>query len=86
MSRNIHFAHNNLNKAERQALKRLSKNSDITIKPADKGGATVILNSIDYYNEAKRQLINKITVENLRSIKQKSFRLNQSMYRYTSQK
>ena len=37
---------------------RLSKNRDIIIKPADKGGATVILNTTDYLQGAKRQLDN----------------------------
>ncbi|CAH3193840.1 unnamed protein product, partial [Porites evermanni] len=39
-------------------LDRLSNNRDIIIKPADKGGATVILNTTDYLQEAKRQLDN----------------------------
>ena len=59
MSENKYFPRNNLNKLERQALERLSKNTDITIKPADKGGVTVILNSVDYYSEAMRQLNNE---------------------------
>ena len=50
------------------ALKRLSNNKDIQetivswdiiIKPADKGGATVILNTGDYITEAMRQLNNE---------------------------
>ena len=57
---NRRFQRNNLSKRERLALDRhrLSKNRDITIKPADKGGATVILNTTDYLQEAKRQLDN----------------------------
>jgi len=39
-------------------LDRLSNNRDIIIKPADKGRATVILNTTDYLQEAKRQLDN----------------------------
>ena len=37
---------------------RLSNNRDIIIKPADKSGATVILNTSDYVPETKRQLDN----------------------------
>ena len=39
-------------------MERLSNNRDIIIKPADKGGARVILNTTDYLQEAKRQLDN----------------------------
>ena len=39
-------------------MDRLSYNRDIIIKPADKGGATVILNTTDYLREAKHQLDN----------------------------
>lgn len=45
---NHRFQRDNLNKRERVALKRLSNNKDIIIKPADRGGATVILNTGDY--------------------------------------
>ena len=43
---------------ERLALDRPSNNRDIVIKPADKGGATVIFNTAEYLQEAKRQLDN----------------------------
>ena len=39
----------------------------IVIKPADKGGATVILNAIDYVEEAKRQLDNEIYYKKIES-------------------
>ena len=55
---NRRFQRNNLSKRERLALDRLSNNRNIIIKPADKGGATVILNTTDYLQEAKRQLDN----------------------------
>ena len=57
---NQRFQLNNLSKHERAALDRLSNNREIIIKPADKGGATVILNSVDYVKEAKCQLDNEI--------------------------
>ena len=55
---NRRFQRNNLSKREQLALDRLSNNRDIITKPADKGGATVILNTTDYLQEAKRQLDN----------------------------
>ena len=57
---NRRFHRNNLTKRERAALKRLSNNTDIIIKPADKGGATIIMNTEDYVMEAKRQLDNEV--------------------------
>ena len=47
---------NNLTKDERDAIKSLSNNRHIIIKPADKGSGTVIMNTRDYIFEAKRQL------------------------------
>ena len=60
MKRCTGYQLNNLSKRERAALDRLSNNREIVIKPADKGGATVILNTVDYVKEAKRQLDNEI--------------------------
>lgn len=48
--------YNNLSTAERNAIKELNNNKEIIIKPADKGGAIVILNTKDYIKEAQRQL------------------------------
>ena len=53
---NHRFQRDNLNKRERVALKRLRNNKDIIIKPADKDGATVILNTGDYITEAMRKI------------------------------
>lgn len=50
--------HPNINPQEKQALSDLRGNLDIIIKPADKGGAIVVLNKADYINEANRQLNN----------------------------
>ncbi|GFN78474.1 hypothetical protein PoB_000498000 [Plakobranchus ocellatus] len=36
---------------EKRALKELKNNADIIIKPADKGGAVVVLNITDYIAE-----------------------------------
>ena len=38
----------NLNGAKRRALRALRKNTDLTILLADKGNATVVLNTVDY--------------------------------------
>jgi hypothetical protein len=38
----------NLTKSERAALRNLKNNSELTILPADKGNATVILSTMDY--------------------------------------
>ena len=46
----------NLTKSEREALNNLKNRTDIVIKPADKGGALIIMNSKDYLKEGSRQL------------------------------
>ncbi|XP_044134272.1 uncharacterized protein LOC122926834 [Bufo gargarizans] len=46
----------NLSNQEIAAIKSLQKNDAITIRPADKGGAIVILNTEDYNRECCRQL------------------------------
>jgi hypothetical protein len=38
----------NITRAERTALRTLKNNTDLTILPADKGNATMILNTVDY--------------------------------------
>ncbi len=46
----------NLSQTERLAMGSLTLNTNIVIKPADKGSATVILNKLDYIQEGLRQL------------------------------
>lgn len=52
------FGTANLTPSERQAIGNLNKNTNIIIKPADKGGAIVILDKELYKKEALRQLNN----------------------------
>ena len=49
----------NLKLKERKAIKSLKDNPNIVIKPADKGGAIVIMNKEDYVKECLRQLSDK---------------------------
>ena len=46
----------NISDDQTKELKELSSNADIVIKPADKGGATVVQNRSDYVAEGLRQL------------------------------
>lgn len=50
--------HANLTKNEHEALQMLQDNDELVIKPADKGGATVIWSRQKYTTEAHRQLDN----------------------------
>ena len=46
----------NISLDEKRALRQISNNPNIVIKPADKGGAVVIQNREDYIKEGQRQL------------------------------
>lgn len=48
----------NLTREERDSLLALGRNRELLIKPADKGGATVLMNKENYIREAERQLKN----------------------------
>ena len=50
------LSHSNMNPEEKLAIQELSRDNDIIIKPADKGGAIVVQNMADYKKEAYRQL------------------------------
>jgi len=52
----VPYHQNNLSDGEIRALKNIRRNSDIIIKPADKGSATVIMDKQNYINEGYRQL------------------------------
>lgn len=49
----------NLTNSEKLSLDKIRMDNSIVIKPADKGGATVIMNKSSYLNEAYRQLNNE---------------------------
>lgn len=49
----------NLTNSEKDSLEKIRMNDSIIIKPADKGGATVIMNKSSYMSEAYRQLNNE---------------------------
>lgn len=49
----------NLRPEELAALKDLKEDKEIIIKPADKGGAIVIMNRVDYIKKVNRQLNNQ---------------------------
>ncbi|XP_053575130.1 uncharacterized protein LOC128664315 [Bombina bombina] len=51
-----HYISFNLTHKERLALQKLENNANITIRPSDKGGNVVVLNTDDYVTEAIRQL------------------------------
>eukprot|EP00061_Rhincodon_typus_P012161 g37724.t1 len=55
----------NITQAQRNAIHALKSNHNIVIKPADKGGAIVIQNRMDYCREGYRQLNNQ---ENYRQL------------------
>ena len=51
--------HNNLTPAEKGALQELKERDDIVIKSADKGSAIVVMDKVDYLEEANRQLMDE---------------------------
>lgn len=57
--------YHNISREERTAITELRENPNIIIKPADKGGAVVILNLHEYLQEAHRQLEDRDTYTKL---------------------
>jgi hypothetical protein len=47
--------HNNLTPAEKGAIQELKERDDIVIKAVDKGSAVVVMDKVDYLEEANRQ-------------------------------
>ena len=54
-------SYDNISSKERAAIQSLKRNKNIIIKPADKGGATVILNRSDYKRKKKINSTNNKT-------------------------
>ena len=54
-----------MKKEEWKAITTLRNNKDLVIKPADKGGNTVIMNKQDYLQEVLKQLSNNNHYETL---------------------
>ena len=50
------YAHSNLSSEESQAFEQLSNDSTIVVRPADKGGRWVLMDTTDYSNECSRLL------------------------------
>ena len=48
--------HNNLTPAEKGAIQELKERDDIVIKPVDNGSAVVVMDKVDYFEEANRQV------------------------------
>lgn len=69
------FNKGNLSPNEKVALERLKSCNDIVIKPADKGGAVVLLNKVDYVGEALRQLDDSTFYQRLDDDPTKNFKL-----------
>uniref|UniRef100_A0A803J7B8 Reverse transcriptase domain-containing protein n=1 Tax=Xenopus tropicalis TaxID=8364 RepID=A0A803J7B8_XENTR len=57
--------HSNLTRTEREAMRSLSLNPNIIIRPADKGGGVVVLNYSDYRLEIINQLSDTVTYQKL---------------------
>ncbi|CAJ0922657.1 unnamed protein product [Ranitomeya imitator] len=55
--------HSNLTSTEKQALSSLHTNTSIIVKPADKGGAIVVMNRTQYMSEIYRQLADTNTYD-----------------------
>ena len=73
----------NLTNAERAALHKLANNDNIIIRPADKGGATVIMNTCDYISEAKRQLSDSFFYQPLEENLTKTYNREINNFLYT---
>ncbi|CAJ0940184.1 unnamed protein product [Ranitomeya imitator] len=72
---NLKFGKSNLTFAERKEIGALRKNKSITIKPADKGGALVVMDTSQYVSEIRSQLSDGDLYEKLRVNPVQEFKL-----------
>ena len=63
---NAKTPNSNLNKQQREAIKTLGQDKDITILPADKGRCTVVLDKTEYHNKVCELLNDSKTYEPLK--------------------
>ena len=68
--------HYNLTPAEKGALQVLKEREDIVIKSADKGSAIVVMDKVDYLEEANKQLTDERFYKNLDSDPTEEFSTN----------
>ena len=57
-------SHNNITPTEKGAIHELKERDDIVIKPIDKGSAVVVMDKVDYLEEANKQLTDEIFYKN----------------------
>lgn len=62
-----YMVHDNLTKEERKALDELKRDNTTVVKPADKGGAVVVMNVMDYEMEINHKLANTVFYKKLKS-------------------
>ena len=76
--------HNNLTPAEKGALQELKERDDIVIKQTDKGSAVVVIDNVDYLEEANRQLTDERFYKKMDSNPTKEFstRITQELKNY----
>ena len=76
--------HNNLTPAEKGAIQELKERDDIVIKPVDKGSAVVVMDKVDYLEEANRQVTDERFYKKMDSNTTKEFstRITQELKNY----
>ena len=63
----------NINNNEKHSLNELAKDNSVTIKEADKGGAIVLFNTLDYINSCENLLSDTTNYKNVQPKTLKEF-------------